>query len=60
MYDALRRLLKVPAPDIAAFVVKFELLIEHDLATLIGGHACLTAMRRDVRRLARAPEGAAA
>ena len=52
MYAALRRLMRVAAPDLAAFAVKFELAIAHEVATLNGGEACLAAMRRDVRRLA--------
>jgi len=52
MYAALRRLLRAPAPDLAAFAAKIELMVDHEVATLTGGEACLAAIRRDARRLA--------
>ena len=52
MYDSLRRLLRVAAPDVAALAVKIELMIQHEVATLTGGEACLAAIRGDARRLA--------
>ncbi len=51
LYAALRRLLVVPAPDFAAFAVKIELAIDHDVATLDGGEACLAFVRCEARRL---------
>jgi hypothetical protein len=51
LYGALRRLLRVPAPDLAALAVKIELIVDHEVATLTGGEACLAALRRDARRL---------
>jgi hypothetical protein len=48
---ALRRLFRVPAPDIAALAVKIELLIDHEVAMLNGGEACMAALRRDALRL---------
>jgi hypothetical protein len=52
LYATLRRLLKVPAPDVGALAAKIELMIDHEVATLTGGEACLAAIRRDARRLA--------
>ena len=52
MYDALRLLLKAPAPDVAALAVKLELVVEHEVGTLDGGEACLAAICGDARRLA--------
>lgn len=46
-YRALRRLLRTPAPDLRC------LAIDHDIAELTGGKACLIALKRDARRLAR-------
>jgi hypothetical protein len=54
MYDALRRLLRVPAPDLAALAAKIELIVDHEVGTLTGGEACMAALKRDARRLARA------
>ena len=51
LYAALRRLLRVPASDIGALAVKIELAIDHEVATLTGGEACLAAIRRDALRL---------
>jgi hypothetical protein len=50
---ALRRLLTTPAPDLPAFVLKLELAIDQDAATLTGGEASMAALKRDARRLAR-------
>jgi hypothetical protein len=52
MYDALRGLLRSPAPDLAALACKIELIVEHDVGTLTGGEACIAALLGDVRRLA--------
>jgi hypothetical protein len=52
LYAALRRLLRAPAPDLAALAMKIELVIDHEVATLNGGEACLAALRRDARRFA--------
>ncbi|MEA3045266.1 MAG: hypothetical protein QOH47_3104 [Sphingomonadales bacterium] len=51
LYRALRRLLRVPAPDLPALAVKIELAIDHEVATLNGGEACLETVRRDALRL---------
>lgn len=53
MYEALRRLLVVPAPDLASFLVKVDSAFEHEIATLAGGEPCVAAIRGDLRRLAR-------
>lgn len=57
MYSALRRLLRAPAPDVAALAAKLELVVEHEVGTLEGGEACSLALLRDARRLAGAPPG---
>ena len=49
---ALRRLLRTPAPDLAAFSAKLDLAVDQDVATLSGGEACMAALKRDARRLA--------
>jgi hypothetical protein len=54
MYDALRRLLRAQAPDLAAVAAKMDLVVRHEVGTLTGGERCLAAVRRDVRRMARA------
>jgi hypothetical protein len=51
MYDALRRLLRVPAPDVRALGRKVVLAVDHEVATLWRGEACLAAVRRDAVRL---------
>ena len=53
MYGALRRLLRSPAPDLHALARKIDLIVRHDVGSLAGGEACLAALRRDARRLAR-------
>ena len=52
MYDALRRLLKAPAPDVAALAVKLELVVRHEVGSLEGGEACMEALLGDAVRLA--------
>jgi hypothetical protein len=51
MYARLRRLLKAPAPDVAALAAKLDLVVEHEVGTLDGGEACVEAIRRDAHRL---------
>jgi len=55
--DALRRLLRTPAPDLRALAIKIDLAMEHELGTLAGAAACLAAIREDARRLAAAYPG---
>ena len=50
--DALRRLLRVPAPDLRSLSLKVELTVDEEVATLTGGQACLAALKADARRLA--------
>lgn len=52
LYAALRRLLRVPAPDWGALALKVELVVDHEVGTLTGGELCLVALRADARRLA--------
>jgi hypothetical protein len=49
---ALRRLLRGPAPDLAALALKIELTIDDQAWELTGGERCLTALKDDARRLA--------
>ncbi len=51
--NALRRLLRTPAPDLAALADKIELGIDQEIATLTGGESCLASLKRDTRRLCR-------
>ena len=51
LYDALRRLLRAPAPDRAAMAAKIRLIVEHEVGTLEGGEACMAALARDSARL---------
>ena len=51
---ALRALVRAPAPDLRAFSAKLDLAVDHELASLTGGEACMAALKRDARRLARA------
>ncbi len=48
---ALRKLLRTPAPDLPALALKIDLTIDHEVAELTGGDACLAALRRDARGL---------
>jgi hypothetical protein len=50
---ALRRLMKVRAPDLPALALKIELAIDQEVGSLAGGELCLAALKRDVRRLMR-------
>lgn len=52
LYDALRRLLVVPAPDVGALLVKVDAAFEHEIGTLAGCEAGIAAVRADARRLA--------
>jgi len=53
MYAALRRLMRVRAPDLPGLATKIVLAVDHEVATLTGGEACMAALKRDVLRLAR-------
>ena len=49
--EALRRVMRVRAPDLAALAFKIELAIDEEVGTIDGGGPCLAAVKRDVRRL---------
>jgi hypothetical protein len=49
---ALRRLLRVPAPDLGTLSLKIDLIVDEDVATLTGAESCLAALKSDARRLA--------
>lgn len=50
-FHALKKLVRTPAPDLPALVLKFELAVDHEVAELTGGAACLASLKRDARRL---------
>jgi len=52
--DALRRLLRAPAPDLPALARKIELTIDDQAWELTGAEPCLAALKADARRLAHA------
>jgi hypothetical protein len=51
--EALRRLMKVRAPDLSALALKIEFAIDQEVGSLSGGELCLAVLKRDVRRLMR-------
>ncbi|MGZ9014967.1 MAG: hypothetical protein ACXW26_00910 [Allosphingosinicella sp.] len=50
---AMRRLMRMPAPDLRALAKKIELVVDHDVGSIDGGQACLATLKRDAKRLAR-------
>jgi hypothetical protein len=50
----LRRLLAVPAPDVAALATKLEVAVAAELADLTYAPPALAALAEDARRLSRA------
>lgn len=48
---ALRRLVRTPAPDLAALAVKIALVVDEDVASLSGSERCMAALKADARRL---------
>ncbi len=50
-FHALKKLVRTPAPDLPALALKVELAVDHEVAELTGGQACLAALKRDARRL---------
>jgi hypothetical protein len=52
-HNALRRLLRTPAPDLRALSLKIDLAVDQAAWELTGGEACMAALKRDARRLAR-------
>jgi hypothetical protein len=55
--DALRRLLRTPAPDLSALADKLDLIVAHEVHELTGGDLCLAAVTADARRFASASRG---
>ena len=53
MYAALRKLMRLRAPDLAALATKVVLAVDHEVGTLTGGEACMATLKRDALRLAR-------
>jgi hypothetical protein len=51
-FAALRRLLRLPAPDLAALALKLDLAIADQAWELTGAEDCLAAIAADARRLA--------
>ena len=51
---ALGRLLRTPAPDLAALAAKLELALDERTGEFFGEPAAMKAIKRDARRLARA------
>lgn len=49
---ALARLLRAPAPDLAAAAGKLDLILRHSVFELSFGKAALAALQRDLRRFA--------
>ena len=49
---ALARLLRTPAPDLAAVARKLDLVIRHSVFEFSFGESCLASLRQDVRRFA--------
>ncbi len=50
---SLKKLLRTPAPALPALLLKIELAVDHEVADLIGGKACLAVLKQDARRLRR-------
>lgn len=50
--QALRRLLRVPAPDLAALSLKIGLAVDERAWELTGAEPCLATLKADARRLA--------
>jgi hypothetical protein len=48
---ALRRLLRTPAPNIAALAVKLDLALDERAVEFAGDSAAMKALKRDARRL---------
>jgi hypothetical protein len=49
--DAVRRLLRAPAPDLPALALKIALAIDDEIAFFSGGDTCLAAVKADAQRL---------
>jgi len=51
-HAALRRLLRIPSPDLAALALKLELVVADQAWELVDTETCLEAIAADARRLA--------
>lgn len=51
LYAAIRRVMAVPAPDVAALALKISLVVDHEVFELHGGAARMEALKRDALRL---------
>lgn len=51
LYDAVRALLRTPAPNVAALAVKVCLVVDHEVATLEGTEPCMAVVKADAMRL---------
>ncbi|MDQ4087129.1 MAG: hypothetical protein M3177_03810 [Pseudomonadota bacterium] len=51
--DALRSLLRLPAPDLPAFALKIALTVDNQAWELTAAQPCLAALKADARRLCR-------
>jgi len=54
-HAALRRLLRIPSPDLAALALKLELVVADQAWELVDTETCLEAIAADARRLAGEP-----
>ena len=50
---AIKRLMRIPAPDLPALGLKIELAVDHQVHELTGGERCMAILKTDVRRLIR-------
>ncbi|HYG30606.1 MAG TPA: hypothetical protein VD887_10365 [Allosphingosinicella sp.] len=51
LYEAVRALLRIPAPDVAALAVKVCLVVDHEVATLERAAPCMAAVKADAMRI---------
>ena len=51
LYEAVRGLLRTPAPNVAALAVKVCLVVDHEVATLERAAPCMAALKADAVRL---------
>jgi hypothetical protein len=51
-YDAVKRLLREPAPDVGGLAVKICYAVDHEVMTLPRGLRCMAAVKADALRLA--------
>ncbi|HEX8654923.1 MAG TPA: hypothetical protein VF693_06860 [Allosphingosinicella sp.] len=51
LYEAVRGLLRTPAPNVAALAVKICLVVDHEVATLEGAEASMAAVKADAMRI---------